>query len=121
MTVTATLSGTSRFAEAKTVVVAVGNSSDDSATEGTDYKTVGALNITIAGGAASGSAKFSLEPTDDDWHEGNERLSVSGALSGVAFTDTHIDITDDDAAPDGVTLTVDRPRAYRKGRPKRPK
>ncbi len=107
VTVTATLVGTSRFAEAKTVVVAVGNSSDDSATQGTDYKTVGALNITIAGGAASGSAKFSLEPTDDDWHEGDERLSIAGALTGVTFTDTHIDITDDDAAPTGVTLSVD--------------
>ncbi len=105
VTVTATLSGDSRFAQDQTVAVTVGDATD-SATEGVDYTDVDELNITIAGGAASGEATFSLAPSDDDRHEGNEQLSVSGALSGVTFTDTHIDITDDDAAPGGVTLTV---------------
>ena len=53
ITVTATVTGASRYAAGKTVTVTVGNA-DDSATEGTDYETVGALAITLPVGADLG-------------------------------------------------------------------
>ena len=105
VTVTASVNGTTRYAAAKTVAVTVGKSAD-SATEGTDYSTVGSLSISIAAGAASGSKEFTLTPTNDDLDEANETISVEGASAGVTVTADEITITDDDAAPSGITLVA---------------
>ncbi len=94
VTVTAAVTG-SRFPESKTVSVAVGASSD-SATEGTDYETVDAFDITIAKGAASATGTFTLTPKDDDVDEDDETISVAGTLSGVSVTGASITLTDDD-------------------------
>ena len=103
-TVTATLPGAARSA-ATTVTVKVGDSAD-AATEGTDYATVADLTLTIAAGAASGTAEFSMDPTQDTIDEGTgETLSISGTTtaSGLSVTGTQMTITDDDATP---TLTL---------------
>ena len=105
VTVTASVNGTTRYAAAKTVAVTVGKSAD-SATEGTDYTTVADLSIEIAAGAASGSKRFTLTPTNDALDESNETISVEGTLSGVTVTADQITITDDDAAPSGITLVA---------------
>ena len=74
----------------------------DAATEGTDYATVADLTLTIAAGVTSGTAEFSMDPTQDAIDEGTgETLSISGttAASGLSVTGTQMTITDDDATP----------------------
>ena len=102
VTVTASVNGTTRYAAAKTVTVTVGKNTD-SATEGTDYLTVGSLSIAIAAGAASGSKEFTLTPTNDAVDESNETISVEGASAGVTVTADQITITDDDTR--GIVLS----------------
>ena len=103
--VTATLGGSSTFTEAKTVTVEVGADAD-SAEEGTDYTNVGTQSITINAGSLSGYVDFTLTPTRDVLHEGSETISLAGTLTGVAVTDASITLTDNDAAPTGITLSV---------------
>ncbi len=103
--VTATLGGSSTFTEAKTVTVEVGADAD-SAEEGNDYTTVAQQSITINAGSSSGYVEFTLTPTQDVLHEGSETISLDGTLAGVTVTDATITLTDDDAAPSGITLTV---------------
>ncbi len=106
--VTAALSGSTTFGEAKTVTVAVGAASD-SATEGTDYATVADQTITIGAGERSGTVTFTLTPTDDSTSEGVEALTLTPAVADVAetfgLTPATITITDDGALP--VTLVLD--------------
>ena len=104
--VTATINGATRFATAQTVTVTVGKDGD-SATEGTDYAMVGVQSIEIPIGDASAYVDFPLTPTTDVLSEGSETISVDGTLTGVTFTNSSITITDDDAAPTGITLSVD--------------
>ena len=104
--VTATINGTTRFATEQTVTVTVGKDGD-SATEGTDYSMVGQQSIEIPIGAASGYVDFPLTPTTDVLSEGDETISVEGTLTDVTFTNSSITITDDDAAPSAITLSVD--------------
>ena len=103
--VTATLDGTTRLEEAANLTLAVGKNSD-SATEGTDYTTVEDRTITIGAGVASVTHDFTLTPTNDDLYEGSETISLDGTLEGVAVTNTSLTLTDDDAAPSGITLSV---------------
>ncbi|MXW49122.1 MAG: hypothetical protein F4Z84_02610, partial [Gammaproteobacteria bacterium] len=103
--VTATLGGSTRFATARTVTVDVGKSMD-SATEGTDYTTVAQQEIEIAAGEASGHVDFTLTPTDDSLAEGSETISLDGTLADVTVTGASITLTDDDATPTGITLSL---------------
>ena len=105
VTVTATITGGTTYAEAKTVRVAVGDG-NDSATEGTDYKSVGDFDLGIAAGAASAQKTFSLAPTNDARDEADERISVTGTATGITFVNTHVDLTDDEGPP---TLSIDSP------------
>ncbi len=103
--VTATLGGSSTFTTATTVTVKVGTS-DDSATEATDYETVADQTITIPAGASSAHVDFTLTPKQDVLHEGDETIALEGTATDLDVTDTSITLTDDDAAP---TLYVDSP------------
>ena len=100
--VTAALSGDTAFGEAKTVTVAVGAGSD-SATEGTDYATVADQTITIGAGESSGTVIFTLTPRQDTTSEGDEAISLTPTVAGVAetfgLTPATIDLTDDEALP----------------------
>ena len=63
--------------------------------------------IAVAAGASTGTGTFTA--VDDNLHEGAERAVLAvGAVSGytTAQTDRGIDITDNDAAPAEVTLSV---------------
>ena len=102
VTVSATLDGDTRFAVAQRVTVAVG-ASGDGATEGTDYVAVDDFSVTIASGALSGSATFTLTPTNDSDFEGDESITVAGTLAGVPVSPTSIDLIEDDTAP---TLSI---------------
>ena len=107
MRVTATLGGTSTFTTATTVTVKVG-ASTDSATESTDYATVADQTITIAANASSAHVDFTLTPKQDRLAEDDESIALDGTATGLDVTDTAITLTDDDAAPTGITLTVDK-------------
>ena len=102
VTVTGTLDGAPRAVDTA-VTVAVGAPSD-AATEGTDYTTVNDLTLTIDAGDTSGTATFSLTPTDDDIDEADETLWVSGTTTGLTVTGTTATITDDDTR--GVTVST---------------
>ncbi len=105
MTVTATVTGGTTYDEDRTVTVSVGEA-DDSATEGTDYTAVADIDIDIAAGAASATGTFNLDATDDALHEAEERLSITGAATGVAITGAQVSITDNDPPP---VLSVSAP------------
>ena len=105
VTVTGRLDGAPRTS-ATEVAVSVG-ASDDTATEGTDYATVGELTLTIEAGATEGTTTFALTPTDDAVDEDDaETLSVTGttAASGLEVVPTAVTIADDDAR--GVTVSA---------------
>ncbi len=104
VTVTATLDADARL-DTTTVAVAVG-SAGDGAAEGTDYATVPDLTVTIPAGSTSGTATFTLTPTDDSLGEGDETLSVTGTADGLTVTGTALTIADDETVSTGVTLTV---------------
>ncbi len=106
ITVTGTLNGTTRTADTP-VTVAVGTSSD-TATEGTDYATVNDLTLTILAGETSGTASFTLTPTDDDVDEADETLSVSGTTTAtdLSVTGTTATIVDDDERGVEVSATT---------------
>ena len=89
----------------RTVTVEVGKSSDV-ATEGTDYAGVGVFPLTIPADSTSGTATFTLTPTDDSLEEGDETLSVIGTIGGgPAVSETAVTIIDDEGAPT-VTLVL---------------
>ncbi len=62
ITVTGTLNGAARTM-GTTMTVEV-RSTGDAATEGTDYDTVSDLTLTVDSGETSGTASFTLEPTE---------------------------------------------------------
>ena len=103
VTVTGTLNGGARNA-ATVVTVSVG-ASNDAAVEGTDYTTVDGFTLTIDTGQTTGTASFTLTPTDDDVNEANETLTVAGSTTatGFAVNPTTVTIADDDER--GVTVT----------------
>ena len=104
VTVTATFSNTSTYLTDTTVAVSVGDGKD-SATSGTDYTAVTAFNVTIAKGKSSGSATFTLTPTQDALVEGNETITVSGTHAALTVNGTSMTLTDDDGAP-AINLSV---------------
>ena len=88
------------------VLVSVGGEGD-TAVSGTDYTAVGDFTVTIAAGETSGSGKFVLAGTDDDVAgEGSESLSISGAAAGFTVSDASAFITDGDATPVRIGLSV---------------
>ena len=111
VSVTATLNG-GAFTGSTEVTVAVG-ATGEQATEGTDYATVADFTLTIAAGARTGTATFTLRPTNDNFGEGPETLSVSGtptgSAAGLTVVNTQITIIDDDAVSSGMTLSVSPP------------
>ena len=93
---TATLSNTSRFAEARTVTVSVG-SDGDTAVSGADYAAVPAFDIVIAAGQASGTGTFTLTPVDDNVAAADKLIAVSGSSTGLTVNSADLTLADDDA------------------------
>ena len=103
ITVTATLDvGVLRSSTSVTVSVGSGT-----ATSGTDFSTVNDFTLTIPAERRSGTATFSLTPTDDNLHEGDETVTVSGTHDDLPVDSTSVTITDNDTASTKVTLSVD--------------
>ena len=103
ITVTATLDEDPRPAPTN-IALAVGGSGD-TATEGTDYETIGDLAFTIPAGAASATTTFTLTPTADTDNEGEEAISVTGTTPDLTVAGTRVTIADDETATE-ITLEV---------------
>ena len=102
--VTAALAGAAR-SEATSVTVSVG-AANDSAASGTDYQAVPDFVLTIAEGALSGEATFTLTPEDDGIAEGDEAITVSGSAVGLTVEPAALTLEDDDEASTSVELSV---------------
>ena len=102
VTVTASLNN-SPLPTATTVTVSV---TGGSAVSGTDYAAVSAFTVTIPDGQTSGTATLSFDPTGDGLAEGDETVILSGSATGLDAGTATLTITDDDAAPTAVTLSL---------------
>ena len=102
VTVEGTLDGATRSSDTP-VMVSVGSGT---ATAGTDFRTVRDFTLTIPDGQTSGTATFTLTPTDDNLDEDTETLAVSGTTDGLTVDSTTLEITDNDTASTTVTLSV---------------
>ena len=103
--VTAELNGAAGT-EPTAVNVTVGRTGD-SAIAGTDYTPVAGFAVTIAAGQTTGTASFTLRPTDDQVAEGPEEITVQGTASGFTVDDATLTLNDDDAASTSVSLSLD--------------
>ena len=96
VTVTAAFSNGSTYATDTPVAVSVGGTG--TAVSGTDYATVAGFDITIGKGKTSGTATFTLAPTQDALVEGDETIGVAGRSGGLTVNGTTATLTDDDRA-----------------------
>ncbi len=101
VTVTAAVNGQTRYAEAQTVTVSVGGGTAESPA---DYAAVANFDITIAGGAGSGSGSFTLTPVDDAVDEGDETIGVTGVSGALTITPETITLVDNDSAPPALVV-----------------
>ena len=101
VTVTATLNDAALTEDTK---VSVGGGTAES---GTDYASVSAATVTIAAGTRTGSADFTLTPTQDEIAEGPETLEVSGTAGNLTVTPATLTLTDDDTASTSIALSLD--------------
>lgn len=95
------------------VTVTVAGKGGTGGAETADFAMVTDFVITIPAGQRSGPvmtqpATFSLDPTEDNSVEGDEKITISGVAdrTGVSVTSTSVTITDNDTAPT-VALSVD--------------
>ena len=95
---------------ATSVTVAVDSGT---AISGTDFTAVNGFTLTIPAGATVGTQTFSLNPTDDNVHEGDETLTVSGTTE-LTVDGATLTLVDNDAAPTKITLSVN-PNAVSEG------
>ena len=102
VTVTAALNGQRSLVNDTRVQLAL---EDGSAAAGEDYGAATA-RLTIPAGQMSAAETLTLTPLDDGVWEGDETLTIAGTADGLSVTPAEVTITDDDAAPTGVTLTL---------------
>ena len=102
VTVAATLNPARTAATVLTVAVAGGTASED------DFEAVSSFELTIEANDLTGTSTFTLTPADDAVEEGEETVSVTAttAVPRLTVVPAELTITDDDAASNGVTLTV---------------
>ena len=108
--VTASLPNGSKTFESDTVItVSVMGNGGVGEAEAVDFTSVGDFNVTVLAGSRSGSATFTFDPTEDNYAEGAEDVTVSGTTTrvGVSVTSAKVEITDNDTAPSASTLSVD--------------
>ena len=90
-TITATLDGKALDADA-TVSIAIDAAS--AATRDVDYRILFITPLTIPAGQISGSVVFAIAPISDDADEGNETITVTGTIDGLAGGSATITLED---------------------------
>ena len=101
VTVTATLDGAARTAETEVTVTVSGSDAT-----GVEFAAVEPFTLTIAAGVASGSASFTLTPTDDAWDRADTAVSLTAATTGLTSGGATVLLTDDDEASTRVSLSL---------------
>ena len=96
VTVTATVNGSTRYGEAKTVTVSV---DDGTAASPADYAAVADFTIAIPAGGDGHSETFTITPADDALDEPDETVNVTGAAGSITVTPDVLTLTDNDAPP----------------------
>ena len=99
--VTATLDAGARTVSTTVAVTVSGSGNADAV----DFADVRDFTITIAAGATSGRATFTLTPEDDNVAESSETVTVDGR-SDIPVTQTSVTLTDDDVASSGIVLSA---------------
>ena len=102
VTVTASLNN-SPLPTATTVTV---SRTGGTATSATDYPAISDFTVTILAGQTSGTAQLSFDPSGDNLAEGDETVILTGGVSGLTSGTATLTITDDDAAPTAVMLSL---------------
>ena len=102
VTVTALLNN-SPLPTATTVTV---SRTGGTATSATDYPAISDFTVTIPSGQTSGTATLSFDPSGDNLAEGDETVILTGGVSGLTSGTATLTITDDDAAPTAVMLSL---------------
>ena len=102
VTVTAALNNSQLPADTSVSVSVTGGT----ATSGTDYATVSTFTVTIGAGSASGTATLSFDPTEDNLHEGDETVVLTGSATGLMAGTATLTISDNDTAPTAITLSL---------------
>ena len=103
ITVTAALNGAARTTATAVTVSRTGGTADS----GTDYAAITDFTVTIPANQPSATATLTFTPTDDSVHEGDETVVLTGSATGLAGGTATLTITDDDAAPTGIALSLD--------------
>ncbi len=98
MRVTAAISGSQTYPTATPVSVTIGKEGD-SAEVTKDYRKADPLPITIPANMVSGKNSFKLIMIQDEFIEGDERISVTGSSEGFDVIGTFVTIKDDDDLP----------------------
>ena len=75
-----------------------------------DFTAVDDFSLSIPANALSGTSEFTLELTNDDEHEADETLIVSGTTSGLTVEPASFTIVDDDEPP--ITVAIRPPHAF---------
>ena len=91
LTITATLDGKVKDTD-QIVIVSVDPASQ--ATRDVDYRMLFNPTLTIVAGAISGSIDGLIEPLSDDAEEGNESITLNGAIEGLTDGSGQLIITD---------------------------
>lgn len=95
ITLTASISGRSTFAESQTIPISVTGSG---ITDAVDFVPVQDFDITLAVGTYTETATFTLTPIDDSEYEIDETVTVASTNTLVANSATIV-LSDDDATP----------------------
>ena len=104
VSVSAAWSGSVVLESALTIPVTIGAGT----AEQSDYAIPdNTIDVTIGGGAASGSASFTLTVNDDNVSAESDALAVTGVKAGYDIAAVAVTLGDSDTAPTDITLSVD--------------
>ena len=92
--ISATIVGTTRWPDARTIVVSAAGSGSANAV---DFSPISNVNVQIPATRDSGYSDITVQPTDDDNQESSETITFSGTLSNVTVSSASLTLTDDDA------------------------
>ena len=113
VTVTGTLNGKPLEENIDVTLMVTGGTDDGMATAGEDFTVANVTTLTIPAGDESGTATFDLTPIDNDIHEPNETVTVSGSTDPTVLPDgvtgTELTITDDEVLPTVTLRLSDNP------------
>ena len=105
---TVTVTGTLNGATEDTDIDVTLSVAADTATVDTDFTVANITTLTIAADTKSGTATFRLTAKDDDLHERDETVTVSGAATGTSLAVNPAKVTIEDAdGPPTIIVTLD--------------